>query len=119
MDRYAYFILLAAIALGVIGQILLKRGMSRKPEIRLLDIWKVAGDLSILGGFFSYGISILLYFLALANLDLSLAYPTVSLGYVATTVLSRVLFDEQVSLARWAAIFLICVGVGIVGLGAA
>jgi undecaprenyl phosphate-alpha-L-ara4N flippase subunit ArnE len=54
----------------------------------------------------------------LATLQLSLAYPMVSLGYVLVVLASRVLLKEPVSLARWAAVTLICAGVALVGLGA-
>jgi multidrug transporter EmrE-like cation transporter len=64
-------------------------------------------------------VATLLYFKVLASLDLSLAYPTVSLGYVLVIVMSRVLFKEPVSPVRWFAVIVICAGVGLVGLGSA
>ncbi len=51
----------------------------------------------------------------LARLDLSVAYPTVSLGYVLVIVMSRVLFRERVSAARWVGVIIICTGVALVG----
>jgi len=41
----------------------------------------------------------------------------VSLGYVIVIVMSRVLFEEPVTLARWGAVVIICIGVALVGLG--
>ena len=118
MDFFrAYLLLLVAILFGVAGQVLLKHGMSRRPEFRLSDFWSLARDVHILAGFCCYGIGTLLYFQVLARLDLSLAYPTVSLGYVLVIVMSRLLFKESVTFRRWVAVLVICIGVVLVGLG--
>jgi multidrug transporter EmrE-like cation transporter len=103
--------------LSVAGQLLLKYGMSRRPEFGLRDLTALVRDLYIIGGFACYGISVLLYFKVLASLDLSLAYPSVALGYVLVIVMSRMLFKESVSLTRWGAVAIICAGVVLVGLG--
>ena len=118
MDFFrAYLLLFVAILFGVAGQLLLKHGMSRRPKFRLRDLGGLTRDFHILGGFSCYGIGALLYFQVLARLDLSLAYPTVSLGYVLVIVMSRVLFKESVTFTRWVAVLMICVGVALVGLG--
>ena len=103
--------------LSVAGQLLLKYGMSRRPEFGLRDLTALVRDFHIIGGFACYGISVLLYFKVLASLDLSLAYPSVALGYVLVIVMSRMLFKESVSLTRWGAVAIICAGVVLVGLG--
>src|SRR3990172_2121476 len=117
MDLFrAYFLLLVAILFGVAGQLLLKHGMSQRPEFGLRDLGGLAHDFHILGGFCCYGAGTLLYFQVLARLDLSLAYPTVSLGYVLVIVMSRLLFKESVTFTRWVAVLIICIGVVLVGL---
>ena len=114
----AYILLLIAVLLGIIGQLLLKRGMSQRPDFQLRQIWTLISDPSILAGFFSYGLSTLIYLQSLEILDLSLAYPTVSLGYVLVILLSKILFKEKVNLTRWIAVIIICAGVVLVGFGA-
>ena len=118
MNLTAYALLIVAIMFGVAGQLLLKRGMSSRPDFRLTDLFSLISDPFIIGGFLCYGISVVIYLTALKSLDLSLAYPTVSLGYVAVILLSKVFFKENISLARWAAVIIICLGVALVGLGA-
>lgn len=113
----SYMLLFVAIFLGVIGQLLLKYGMNRQPDFQLTDVMALSRNLPVIGGFASYGISVLLYFKVLATLDLSLAYPTVSLGYVLVIIFSSIFFKEPVSLARWGAVGVICLGVAIVGFG--
>ena len=72
---------------------------------------------SVAGGFGCYAIATILYLHSLGRLDLSVAYPTVSLGYVLVTLMSKKLFDEPVTSTRWMAVVMICSGVGIVGFG--
>ena len=113
-----YLLLLIAIALGVVGQLLLKQGMSKRPGFQLRELPLLVGDRAVIGGFLSYGFSVLIYFKVLETLDLSLAYPTVSLGYVLVILFSKMFLNEAVSRARWAAVLIICAGVVLVGLGA-
>jgi multidrug transporter EmrE-like cation transporter len=119
MQMQAYGILLLGILIGVVGQLLLKYGMLRQPGFRLGDISLLVHNLPVISGFCCYGLSTVLYLSALARLELSLAYPTVSLGYVLVIILSRIVFKEPVSPGRWLAAGLICCGVVLVGLGAA
>ena len=111
----SYALLIFAISLGVFGQLFLKHGMSKRPGFKINDIFSLIRDYSVLFGFVLYGISTLLYLRVLANLDLSLAYPTVGLSYVFIVILSQIFFKERVSSTRWFAIVIICTGVAIVG----
>jgi len=115
MDLKAYALLLVAILIGVTGQLLLKHGMSRLPAFRFWDLAAVFRDFHLLGGFSCYGVATLLYFTVLRRLDLSVAYPTVSIGYVLVIVMSRVCFKESINRARWLAVMIICAGVAVVG----
>jgi multidrug transporter EmrE-like cation transporter len=119
MALSSYILLLTAIALGVAGQLLLKFGMLRQPSFRLAEIGGIPRNGPVVLGFGCYGLSVLLYLQALANLDLSLAYPTVSLGYVLVIIMSRILFKEVVTPKRWTAVMIICFGVVLVGFGSA
>ncbi len=117
MDVQTYLLLLIAIVFAVMTQLLLKQGMLRRPNFRLKDLAALAGNFPVLGGFICLGISILLYLQALSHLNLSVAYPTVSLGYVLVIIMSKVCFKEPISPTRWISVFIICAGVALVGLG--
>ena len=119
MDLSAYLLLLVGILFGVVGQLLLKYGMSQQPNFQLGDLAVLTRNFPVIGGFCFYGVSTLLYFKVLASLDLSVAYPTVSLGYVLVIFISKMLFKETISPTRWMAVLTICIGVAIVGLGPA
>ena len=118
MDIGAYPLLIVAIMIGVAGQLLLKHGMSRHPGFRIRNFLTLIRDFSIVGGFSCYAVATLLYFKVLATLELSVAYPTVSLGYVIVIIMSRLLFNERISPGRWVAVITICAGVALVGLTA-
>jgi multidrug transporter EmrE-like cation transporter len=113
----AYTLLLIGIVIGTVGQILLKLGMSRRPDFHVRDFILLFRDPPVVGGLCCYFISTLFYFKVLATLDLSVAYPTVSLGYVLIIICSRMFFNEPVGLARILAVVIICAGVALVGLG--
>ena len=117
MDVKAYSLLLVAIVIGVVGQLLLRHGMSRCPGFRLAGIVGLIRNRPVVAGFICYGASTLLYLHVLASIDLSIAYPTVSLGYVLVMVMSKVLFKELIRPAQWGAVLIICAGVALVGLG--
>ena len=76
-------------------------------------------NLPVIGGGCCYCLSTVIYLSVLAHLDLSVAYPTVSLGYVLVMIMSKILFKEPVSRSRWMAAGIICIGVVCVGFGAA
>lgn len=118
MDVRAYGTLLVGILIGVVGQLLLKHGMSQQPGFRLSDLRLLFRNIPVITGFCCYALSTLLYLSVLARLELSLAYPTVSLGYVLVIIMSRIIFKEPVSRTRWLAAGIICLGVVFVGLGA-
>ena len=112
-----YALLITSIVIGSTGQILLKLGMSRRPNFQVKEFVSLFRDLPIVGGFCCYFIATLLYFKVLASLDLSVAYPTVSLSYVLIIICSRVFFNEPVGLTRILAVIIICTGVMLVGFG--
>ena len=114
-DPFAYSLLLVAILIGVAGQLFLKYGMSKTLVADERSQIMRALNGFVMAGFFCYGCSALLYFSVLGRIDLSVAYPSVSIGYVLVIIASRILFGEQVSLSRWVAVAIICVGVVVVG----
>ncbi len=65
----------------------------------------------VFSGFVCYGISSLLYLVALSELDLSYAYPFVALSFVMVTLASWYFLDETLPLLRVAGLVLIMSGV--------
>ena len=65
----------------------------------------------LVAAFAVYGISALVWMIVLSRVNLSYAYPMVSLGYVFVVILSRYLFGESVTMLRLAGTLVIGVGV--------
>ena len=65
----------------------------------------------VLGGVGAYGFSSIFWLILLSRVQLSYAYPALSLGYVAVTIVSALLLNETVSPLRWLSVAVICVGV--------
>lgn len=108
----AMAILLVAILLGAAGQIALKSGLNQlgsKPSP--VKVLKSIFTPLIFTGFACYGLSSILYLLALSRLELSYAYPMVALSYVIVTFLSWKLLGEPVPVIRAAGLAVICTGV--------
>ncbi|MCB1856828.1 MAG: 4-amino-4-deoxy-L-arabinose transferase [Gammaproteobacteria bacterium] len=62
-------------------------------------------------GLACYGISVVIWILALSRVDVSIAYPMLSIGYVVNAFAAWSLFGEALSLARLSGIGLIIAGV--------
>jgi multidrug transporter EmrE-like cation transporter len=108
-----YVWLLASVLLGVIGQLLMKWGLaSPKPiwsqgpaVLKMLSSWPV------LAGLFSYAVSSLFWLVTLKQMNISVAYPMVSLGYVVVVLAGYYLFNESISGMKWAGMVFIMLGV--------
>lgn len=115
MNLALVYILVSVVGGGA-GQILLKKGMGIMGPLTLVPdqfpnlIIKLVGNPFVLGGLFVYGVSTVFWLSALSRVELSFAYPFVSLSYVLMLVASWLLFNEDISLLR-------VLGCVIVGLG--
>ena len=113
-------LILGAVLLGTAAQLLLKAGTNAvghfafSSENLLPVTWQLATQPHILGGVFAYGLSMVLWIMALSRVEVSLAYPMVSIGYVLTALAAWHLLGEHVSLMRLLGIGVIMLGVFIV-----
>jgi multidrug transporter EmrE-like cation transporter len=97
--------LLLSIALGIGGQLLLKAGSGRPLLSGYLP------NYHLLGGLAAYAVSVSFYIFALRSLPLSVAFPTVSISYVAVAYLAHVIWGEPWGMSQIAALVLIFSGV--------
>jgi len=110
-------LILAGVLLNAIAQILLKKGMLSIGyfefhfENFFPIIKKVTNNLYILSGLTSYVISVMIWLLVLARVEVSYAYPFLSVGYVVVTVMGYFIFQENLSWMRGIGIAVIIVGV--------
>jgi multidrug transporter EmrE-like cation transporter len=117
MNIATFGFIVTGVLLNAIAQLLLKAGVRNIGEIHVtLDNlfslgWRVATQLPIIGGLTCYVLSVVLWIIALSRVDVSIAYPMLSLGYVVTAFGAWYLFGEALSVQRLLAIFVILVGV--------
>lgn len=100
-----------SVLLSAVAQMLLKHGLSQvqpKNGSRLLGV--VFQKYIWLWGI-CFAVAMGLWLVALQRVDLSYAYPLVSIGYIIVMVLSATLFREQVDGRRWLGVAVICAGV--------
>jgi multidrug transporter EmrE-like cation transporter len=110
-------IILFGVASNAIAQLLLKKGMINVGHFaftrgELLNIIPtVVFNPFILGGLLSYVVSLAVWLLVLSRVDVSVAYPLLSIGYIIAAVCGWFFFDEQLSVSRMSGIAFICLGV--------
>lgn len=113
------FVILAGVLLNAVAQLLLKAGASAVGPIAGFGaLLGAAGTLAthpaVLGGLACYVVSVVVWIVALSRVDVSIAYPLLSIGYLVNALLAMWLFDEAVSMQRWLGIGVILIGVVIV-----
>ena len=113
-------LLLTGVLLNAIAQLLLKAGagslagVDLRPGNAMLIAGRLLFNPPIIAGLACYALSVVVWILALARIEVSVAYPMLSIGYVVNALAAWWLFDENLSGARLAGIGVILVGVWLV-----
>ena len=113
-------LVLTGVALNAGAQLLLKAGSRAISDVEfsLANGWTLAERIAlnppIVIGLACYGISVVFWILALSRVDVSIAYPMLSIGYIVSALAGWLLFAEALSAARVAGIGVIIVGVWLV-----
>jgi drug/metabolite transporter (DMT)-like permease len=112
-----FLLVFASVSLNALAQIALRKGMLILGPLDGLAkslphaAMAAAGNPYLWAGMACYGLSIGSWLVVLSRLQVSLAYPMLSLGYIIATGLGFLLLGEQPSLMRLLAIGVICLGV--------
>ena len=113
-------LILSGVLLNAVAQLLLKEGMRRIGyfEFAWANAWpislQVGANPFVLAGIFSYVLSVVVWLLVLSRVEVSYAYPLLSVGYIVNAIAAYYLFQEDLSLTRVAGIFVIVAGVYLV-----
>ncbi|HVE45025.1 MAG TPA: EamA family transporter [Gammaproteobacteria bacterium] len=113
-------LILLGVLLNAAAQLLLKAGMTQIGHFEFslanaLPIGlKVACNLPIITGLFFYVVSVGVWLLVLSRVQVSLAYPMLSIGYIVNAVAAYYLFGEPLTSLRVLGIFVIILGVYLV-----
>lgn len=105
------------VCLTALAQVLLKMGMSAPAIQQAMSsgmrsvYWLALTSPLIWGGMICFGASAGLWLLVLGKLEVSMAYPLISLGVVLTTLAGIFLLGESLSLYKTLGVALIVAGV--------
>ena len=120
MTMLSFALVLSGDLLNAAAQLLLKAGTNSVGAFvftadNLFPVGlKLASNPYILGGLGCYAISVVLWIMALSRVEVSLAYPMLSIGYVINAFAAWQLFGEALTAQRLAGIGTIIVGVFLV-----
>ncbi len=117
MNRVTFGYLITGVMLNAVAQLALKAATNRLGTVSLalgglLETGlRAAGQPFIWLGLGCYAVSVAVWIAALSRVEVSLAYPFLSLGYVVNAVAAWYLFGESLNAQRMLAIGVIIVGV--------
>ncbi len=103
-------VLLFSVILNAGGQVFFKAERSGCPNCNLISILS-HGETWI--GFLLYGLSAICWLWVLSRVQLSFAYPLLSLSFPIVVVLSVIYFAEVITPIRWIGVSLIVIGVSL------
>jgi drug/metabolite transporter (DMT)-like permease len=119
MNIATFGFLFLGICLNAVAQLLLKAGTNAVGAIHLTaENWfatgiKLATQLPILGGLSCYVISVGVWIIGLSRVDVTIAYPLLSLGYIINAIGAWYFLGEVMSAQRVLAIAVIIIGVAL------
>ena len=120
MNLVSFSLLMLGVFLNATAQLLLKAGTNAVGQFEfsagnVVPVgMKLALEPHIMGGIACYVVSVAVWILGLSRVEVSIAYPMLSVGYVLNAVAAWYLFGEAVSLTRLTGIGIIILGVYVV-----
>jgi multidrug transporter EmrE-like cation transporter len=117
MTRLAFLLVITGVLLNAAAQLFLKAATAATGPIALSARGGASALLTLLrepslwGGLTCYGISVVVWILALSRAPVSIAYPMLSIGYIVNLLAAAVLFREPLTLQKIVAVLIICLGV--------
>ncbi|MCD6379051.1 EamA family transporter [bacterium] len=107
--------IIITVILNTTGQFMIKAGVNKIGKIDFSNLFaslvEAATNGFVIGGFFSYALSAIMWIVLLSRTQLSWAFPMVSLSYVITALVAPILLNETFSYMRFVGILIICLGV--------
>lgn len=116
--RRSLIIVLCCTVIGALAQVLLKFGAGHLSHPSLLQAaMGILTNPYLFFGYACYGIFAALLVVALRDGELSLLYPVIALNYAWVSILSVLIFHEQMNALKIAGVTIIIIGVAVLGRG--
>jgi len=112
----AFSLVMTGVLLNAVAQLALKASVSETGVINLdmQSLFTTAGSLVsnlwLWLGLICYAVSVVVWLLALSRVDVSIAYPMLSVGYIVNAIAAWQMFGEPMNIGK-------VVGIGIIILG--
>ena len=108
-------LILLSVLLNCAAQLLIRKGMLVEGEVGMQNMLSHIGSMItniwLWGAMICYALSIFLWMSVLSKVEVSYAYPFLSVGYVVSAIAGYALFNENLSPVRIVGIIVICIGV--------
>lgn len=108
-------LILISVLLNCAAQIFIKQGMLQIGQITLSNLLSnlipIVCNYWLLSAVFCYVSSFLMWIIVLSRVEVSYAYPFLSIGYVVATIAGYYLFNENITIIRFLGLIVICIGV--------
>ena len=120
MNLVSFSLIIIGVLLNAASQLLLKAGTNTIGHFEfsaenIMPIgWKLATEWHIVMALTFYAISVVIWILALSRVQVSIAYPMISLGYVVGAVAAWWFFNEALNPTKMIGIGVIILGVVII-----
>lgn len=111
-------LILSSVILNCLAQLFMRKGMLDVGTVALHSLvsqsFNMLSNIWLWIAMFCYAVSVFLWMVVLSKVEVSYAYPFLSVGYVLAAVAGYFFFSESLTLMRILGIFIICVGVYII-----
>lgn len=120
MNFISFSLIVIGVLLNAAAQLMLKAGTNALGVLIeagnniFVSLFRIVFEPHIFAGLSCYVLSVGVWIIALSRVDVSIAYPMLSIGYVVNAVAAWYLFGEPISVLRVTGIFVIIVGVCLV-----
>ncbi len=114
-----FLLILVGVLLNTVAQLCLKKGMMIIGNVSLdvnaimVMIHRAAVNIYVISGMVCYVLSFCVWLIVLSKVDVSLAYPLLSIGYIVTAIIGCYFMGEPLSIYKVIGIGTICLGTGL------
>jgi multidrug transporter EmrE-like cation transporter len=120
MSLISFSLIFAGVMLNVAAQLMIKAGTNSigyfefsRSNVLPIGV-RLATEPHIIGAIACYALSVVIWILALSRVQVSIAYPLLSMGYVVNAVAAWWFFNESINPAKVVGISVIILGVIII-----
>ncbi|MDQ0202594.1 EamA family transporter [Pectinatus haikarae] len=112
-----FIMILIGVMLNAAAQLFLKKGMLVIGKVQIsfdsiiVALPKICLNYHIWSGLTCYVISVLVWLVVLSRVEVSYAYPFLSIGYIVTAFIGYYFLGESMNLYKISGIIVICLGI--------